>query len=293
MSSSSIGIVAGVRHQVVDGVHRVLPVAPAVRALVHLEVEPVLAHLVQEARVRAEVDPGGVAGRDALGQGIGEREDRVVDDTLRLAEAREARARELRVEDRPLGRDHLHGTEDAVVLRHVLRERDLVEEDRPHRVVAADEQRSLEGNVVPGRHLGVRAGQVDRDLVALDDHLRLDSQRDVAVAGVVVEPSRRGLVLAVGKLRDLLAQHALRVVHPVVRGTHDDVGAVALDEAQEPLLAELAGGHHRVHVAAVHGLRADVLEDHAGRGPRSARPPGTSAARCRSSPRRTCRSSRR
>ena len=130
-------VVARVRHQVVDGVHRVLAVPPAVRALVHLEVEPVLAHLLGEARVGAEVDPGRVAGGDALGERVREREDRVVDDALHLAEPREARAREGRVVDRPLRRDHLHRPEDAVVLRHVLGERDLVEQDRAHGVVRA------------------------------------------------------------------------------------------------------------------------------------------------------------
>ena len=79
---------------------------------------------------------------------------------------------------------------------------------------------------------------------------------------VVVEPAGRRLVLAVGDLLDLRAEHALGVVHPVVAGAHHGLGAVALDEAQEALAAELAGGEHRVHVAAVHRLRADVVEDH-------------------------------
>ena len=255
-------VVARVRHQVVDGVHRVLAVTSAVGALVHLEVEPVLAHLLGEPRVRAEVDPGRVPGRHALGERVGEREDRVVDDALHLAEAREARAREGRVVDRPLRRDHLHRPEDAVVLRHVLGERDLVEQDRAHRVVRADEERPLERDVVAGRHLGVRARQVDRDLVALDDHLRLDPQADAAVARVVVEPAGRRLVLAVRQLADLRAQHRLAVVHPVVRGAHHRVHAVALVEPEHPVPPELARGHHRVHVAAVHRLRADVVEDH-------------------------------
>src|SRR5205823_2611555 len=48
-------VVARVRHQIVDGIHRVLAVAAAVAALVDLEVDPVLAALLEEARVRAEV----------------------------------------------------------------------------------------------------------------------------------------------------------------------------------------------------------------------------------------------
>ena len=75
------------------------------------------------------------------------------------------------------------------------------------------------------------------------------------------QPGRR-LVFAVRDLLDLLPEHPLRVVHPVVGGAHDDVLAVALDEAQEALLAQLARGEHRVHVAAVHGLGPDVVEDH-------------------------------
>ena len=203
-------VVARVRHQVVDRVHRVLAETPPVRALVHLEVEPVLAHLLREARVRAEMDPGRVPGGDALRERVGEREDGVVDDALHLAEAREARPRERRVVDRALRRDHLDGPEDAVVLRNVLGERDLVEQDRAHRVVGADEQRALVRDVVAGRHLRVRAREVDRDLVAVDDHLRLDPQAHPAVARVVVQPAGRRLVLAVGQGADLLAQHVLQ-----------------------------------------------------------------------------------
>ena len=54
------------------------------------------------------------------------------------------------------------------------------------------------------------------DLVALDEDGRLDPQADAPVARVVVEPARRRLILAVRELRDLLAEHALGVVHPVV-----------------------------------------------------------------------------
>ncbi len=118
------------------------------------------------------------------------------------------------------------------------------------------------GDVVAGRHLRVGAGQVDRDLVALDADGRLHPQADAPVARVVVEPARRRLVLAVRDLLDLRAEHALGVVHPVVAGAHHGFHAVALDEPEEALAAELAGGQHRVHVAAVHRLRADVLEDH-------------------------------
>ena len=81
------------------------------------------------------------------GQGVGEREDGVVDHALSLAEAREAGARERRVVDRTLGRDHLHGPEHPIVLGHVLGERGLVEEDGPHGVVRAHQQRALGGNV--------------------------------------------------------------------------------------------------------------------------------------------------
>ena len=209
------------------------------------------------------MDPGGVARRHPFGQRLREREDRVVDDPLHLAEAREARTREGRVVDRPLRRDHLHRPEDAVVLRHVLGEGHLVEQDRAHRVVGADEQRALERDVVARRHLRVRAGQVDRDLVVLDDHLGLDPQPHPAVAGVVVEPAGRRRVDAVGQLADLLAEHGLRVVHPVVGGAHHRLDAVALEEPEHAVAAELAGGHHRVHVAAVHRLGAHVVEDHA------------------------------
>ncbi len=162
----------------------------------------------------------------------------------------------------PFGAITFTGPEDAVVLRHVLGEGHLVEQDRADGVVAGDEQRALERHVVARRHLGVRAGEVDRDLVALDDHARLDAQAHVPVARVVVEPADDRPVRAVGDLLDLAAQHPLRVVHPVVRGAHDDLDAVAVDEPQEALASELARGEHRVHVAAVHRLGADVVEDH-------------------------------
>ena len=208
------------------------------------------------------MDAGRVAARHLVGQRLRECQVDVVDHPLRLAEAREARAREVRVEDRALRGDHLDRAEDAVVLRHVLREGHLVEQDRAHGVVAADEQRALERHVEAGRHLGVRAGQVDRDLVAFDDHPRLDAQPLSAVPRVVVEPADDRAVRAVGDLCDLLPQHPLRVVHPVVGRAHHDVDAVALDQPQEPLAAELARRQHRVHVAAVHRLRPDVVEDH-------------------------------
>ena len=179
MSSSSIGLLRVLAIRLSTESIASLPLRPAVRALVHLEVEPVLARALVEARVGAEVDPGRVAAGHLLRQRVGEREVDVVDDALRLAEAREAGAREVRVEDRPLRRDHLHRPEDAVVLRHVLGERHLVEQDRADGVVARDEQRALERDVVARRHLGVRAREVDRDLVALDDHPRLDPQADV------------------------------------------------------------------------------------------------------------------
>jgi hypothetical protein len=113
-----------------------------------------------------------------------------------------------------------------------------------------------------GRHSCVRARQVDRDLVALHDHLRLDAQADAAVARVVVEPARGRLIDAVRDLRDLRAEHPLRVVHPVVARAHHSVDAVALHEPQEAVAPEPAGGEHRVHVAAVHRLGADVVEEH-------------------------------
>jgi hypothetical protein len=144
----------------------------------------------------------------------------------------------------------------------VLGEGDLVEQDRANGVVAADEQRPLEGDVVARRHLRVGAGEVDRDLVPLDDHPGLDPEALVAVACVVVEPADHRPVSPVRDLGDLRPQHLLGVVHPVVRGAHHHLGAVALDEPEEALAAELAGGEHRVHVAAVHRLGPDVVEDH-------------------------------
>jgi hypothetical protein len=60
--------------------------ATAVRAFVYLQVEPVFPLLLEEAGVRAEVDAGRVPGGGLLGQGVGQRENRVVDHPLDLRE---------------------------------------------------------------------------------------------------------------------------------------------------------------------------------------------------------------
>ena len=100
-------------------------------------------------------------------------------------------------------------------------------------------------------------------MVALDDDLRLHPQPHIAVATVVVEPRRRCDVLTVRQLLDLGAQTLLRVVHPVVRSGHAGVGTVLLEQTVKTIATEDTGGLHGLHVAAVHRLGADVVEDHA------------------------------
>ena len=166
-------VVARVRDQTVDGVEPVAAGPAAVRALVDLEVDPVLLALGVEAGVGDEVQVRRVAGRDLLRHDAGERSQDEVDRALDLTEAGEAGARVVRVEDRSLRGDHLDGLQHPLVLRHEDRVRGLVEEDHPDDERHRGNRRPLVRAVVAGRHLVARAGQVDRQLVAVDDHLHL------------------------------------------------------------------------------------------------------------------------
>ena len=280
-------VVARVRHQVVDRVHRVLAVAPAVRALVHLEVEPVLAGGPRRSR-RTRRSGSRRSCRAVTFSGSASASARMVLSTTRCTcVKREKQARgKLGLKIVPFGAITLDRAEDAVVLGDVLGEGHLVEEDRPHRVVGPDEEGAFERDVEAGGHLRVRAGQVDRDLVALDDHLRLDPQAHAPVPRVVVEPADDRAVLPVGDLRDLGAEHPLRVVHPLVGGAHDDLDAVALRRAAGSDLAR--AGRRRASRSCRRGSSSPSgrCRRSSGRRRRSARRPGTSAARCTSSPRR-------
>ena len=137
----------------------------------------------------------------------------------------------------------------------------LVEEDHPRDEGHGRDGRALEGAVEAGRHLVARAGQVERDLVALDLDGDLDRQLDAAVDAVVVEPADLGLVAPVRHLRDLRAQHALRVLEPRVGGAEHRLLPVAVEQLGVAALGQLAGGDHRLDVAVVEGRRADVVED--------------------------------
>ena len=105
------------------------------------------------------------------------------------------------------------------------------------------------------------AGQVDRDLGALDRDRDLDLQvlvRRVGMVDEAVEIALR-LVGAVRELLDLAPQHPLGVVHEVfARGLHG-LEAVALDQLDEARGADLAGRDLGLHVADDQLRRAAVV----------------------------------
>ena len=254
-------VVAGVGDQVVDRVHRVAVGTPTVRTLIDLEVDPVLALFLDEAGIGKEVDMRRVTCRDLVGDHWCERTQDEIDSTLRLREARKAGPWVFRVVDRALGRDHLDRTKHALVLGDEDRVGGLVEEHHAGDKRHARDRRALVRAVVARRHLGARAGQVDNHLVAFDAHNNLDWQLLATVASVVVEPAVLGAVLAVGDLGDLLAEHPLGVIHPMVGCAQHSLFAVAPDEVCEAILGALAGRDHGLDVAPVVGRGAGVLEN--------------------------------
>ncbi len=254
-------VVARVRDQAVDGVEPVASRAAAVRALVDLEVDPVLALLLVEARVGEEAEMGRVPGGDLVRDDRRERAEREVDRALHLAEAGEARTRVVGVEDRALRRDHVDRGEHALVLRHEHRVGRLVQEDHPRDERHRRDGGALERAVVARRHLVARAGEIERDLVALDHDRDLDRELDAPRAPVVVEPTDLGLVAAVRHLCDLLPQHLLGVLEPGACDPEHRLLAVAVEKLGVARPRQLAGGDHRLDVAVVEARRADVLED--------------------------------
>ena len=161
----------------------------------------------------------------------------------------------------PSGAIDVDRREHALVLRHEHRVGRLVEEDHPRDERHRRDGGALERAVVAGRHLVARAGEVERDLVALDHDGDLDRELHPSRAPVVVEPADLGLVAAVRHLRDLLPQHLLGVLEPGPRDPEHRLLAVAAEQLGVALPRQLAGGDHRLDVAVVEARRADVLED--------------------------------
>ena len=202
-----------------------------------------------------------VAGGHPLRHHRSKRAQHQVDGALHLAEAGEARAREVGIEDRALGRDDIDRPRHALVLRHVDRVGHGIEEDHPRDERHGGAGRALEGHVEAGWYLVAGAGEVVGDLVALDDHLDLDRQFAASVDPVVVQIADPRLVFAVGDLGDFPPEHLLGIGHPVLAGLLDDAQPIALDQVEVAPLGELAGRDHRLDVALVGRRRAHVLQD--------------------------------
>ena len=202
-----------------------------------------------------------VSSRDLVRQDRRESTERQIDRPLDLAEAGEARAGVVGVEDRALRSDDVDRGEHALVLGHEHGVGRLVEEDHPRDERHRGDGRPFVRAVVPGRHLGARAREVEGDLVACDLDGDLDRQLDAPVDAVVVEPADVGLVPPVRHLGDLRAEHLLGVVEPGLGDAEYGLLPIASEELDVASLRKLAGGDHRPDVPVVEARRADVLED--------------------------------
>ena len=221
--------------------------ASAASPLVDFDENPVIAVRL-DTGIGDRRDVGGRAGRHLLrdhrGQGSGD----AIDDALDLVEARLRRRRIFRIEDRSLRRRHRDRPERALVLRDMLGCGRAVQQERAESEVAGDLGRSLEGHVEGRRHLRRRAGEIDLRGIARDPHRDLDRKRRLPRASVVVQEAF-GPVFAVRDRRDLAAQHALRVVHELLRRPEHHVLPVLVEQFDEPSHTELGRGDLGLDVA--------------------------------------------
>jgi len=253
-------VVAGIGHQRVHGVEAVAAVAAAVRALVDLDVDLVLAPVRLE-RINEARNIGGVAPGDALRQRPAQRRQDLVGDPVDLGEARLAAARVDRVEDAALRGVGVNRAKNAVVLRHARALGGFVQQQGPHREVHGRQHAALEGAVEAGRGLRRGAGQVHADVASAHQNARRDLQRLAEVLAVVLQPGVRRRVLAVGQFLDPRAHPPLGVVHPLLGRAHHAVQAVLRDKSRETPLAQPAAGDHRLEIAGVGLGRAHVVHD--------------------------------
>ena len=143
-----------------------------------------------------------------------------------------------------------------------------VQQHRADGQIDSDVDRPLERHIEGTVDLWRRPAEVHRDVAAGDGQRDGDAQilirRVVQVGEAVDEPFR--VVRAVRQLRDLLAEHALGIVHQVFAGRHDPVHTEALDQLHEARGADLAGCDLRFHVADHEVGRADVVAQHSPQG---------------------------
>ena len=115
-----------------------------------------------------------------------------------------------------------------------------------------DAQGGVDGTV----GLGIGAGEVDDDLVALDEALDADIEGPVDDA-VVLHAVLEGIG-AVGKGAELGPHARLGIIHQVVTGAAEGFLAVLLNDLAAARLAQIDGADQRPEIAVVLARRADV-----------------------------------
>ena len=148
--------------------------------------------------------------------------------------------------------------EDVDRAERAGRVRHLDGQRRAHRLVDAGLHERARA-VQRAAHHRRRVGQVGRDLVARDRHVRRDRHvADVDAVRAEVVGERGG---AVGPGRDLLPDEPLGVVDQRVHQLGERLRAVPLGERDERALGDRAGGDLRAEVAERHPRDADVRLD--------------------------------
>ena len=195
-------------------------------------------------------------GGDALGHGLCERGEQEVDQLrLQIGVAADRWAGMADVHDAARRRDDAHRPVAARVPRH----QHLRVGDAEDRVVDRGRRDDVRAVHRTG-HLRARAGEVGDHLVAAYDQRDPDLER-VGRDAVVLDEHRR-LVAPVGELGDLGPQAPLRMADQRLGARTNGVDPVAVDQREQPPLADVQRSDHGVEVAPGRPRRAVVREDH-------------------------------
>ena len=200
----------------------------------------------------ASVLPPSPAAAHAVREQLGERAADGVDDAEPRHAAHRGGAGHHDLGDRSRLREDVDRAEGAGRVRHLDGQR------RAHRLVDAGLHERARA-VQRAAHHRRRVGQVGRDLVARDRHVRRDrhvADVDAVRAEVVGEGGG-----AVGPGRDLLPDEPLGVVDQRVHQLGERLRPVPLGERDERALGDRAGGDLRPEVAEGHPRDADVRLD--------------------------------